>query len=124
MNYVVTAHRPTAVTHALVGSFTAPESLNLITVHTSRLVGAPPSSLACGVGHRSIYCADLSAPDSRAVRTVTPEGLVPMVDASLNGRIAYAELFRPPVRGCLRRRARSPGVRLMAQLLLLFLAGC
>lgn len=30
-NYVVTAHKPTAVTHAVVGNFTSPTDLNLIT---------------------------------------------------------------------------------------------
>ena len=29
-NYVVTAHKPTAVTHAVVGNFTSPSDVNLI----------------------------------------------------------------------------------------------
>ena len=29
-NYVVSAHKPTAVTHSLVGHFTAPQDLNLV----------------------------------------------------------------------------------------------
>ena len=29
-NYVVTAHKPTAVAHSAVGHFTGPEDLNLI----------------------------------------------------------------------------------------------
>ena len=29
-NYVVTAHKPTNVTHSVVGHFTSPEDINLI----------------------------------------------------------------------------------------------
>ncbi|KHN28998.1 DNA damage-binding protein 1, partial [Glycine soja] len=29
-NYVVTAHKPTNVTHSCVGNFTSPQDLNLI----------------------------------------------------------------------------------------------
>jgi DNA damage-binding protein 1 len=30
-NYVVTAHKPTAVTHSVVANFTGPNDINLIT---------------------------------------------------------------------------------------------
>jgi DNA damage-binding protein 1 len=30
-NYVVTAHKPTVVTHAVVANFTSPSDINLIT---------------------------------------------------------------------------------------------
>jgi hypothetical protein len=36
-NYVVTAQRPTAVTHAVVGSFTAPGSVDLVLARATRL---------------------------------------------------------------------------------------
>jgi len=32
-NYVVTAHKPTSVTHSCVGNFTSPQELNLIVAY-------------------------------------------------------------------------------------------
>jgi hypothetical protein len=32
-NYVVTAHKPTGITHAIVGQFTSPDDVNLITAY-------------------------------------------------------------------------------------------
>ncbi|GJP48061.1 hypothetical protein CLOM_g7334 [Closterium sp. NIES-68] len=67
-NYVVTAHKPTAVTHSLVGSFTGSHDMNLIVGKSTRM---------------EIYL-------------LTPQGLQPLVDVPLYGRIATMELFRPP----------------------------
>lgn len=36
-NYVVTAHKPTNVTHSLTGSFTSLEDRNLILIKSTRL---------------------------------------------------------------------------------------
>eukprot|EP00051_Salpingoeca_urceolata_P028390 m.486586 g.486586 ORF g.486586 m.486586 type:complete len:1102 (+) comp24511_c0_seq1:335-3640(+) len=66
--YVVTAHKPTVVTHTAVGHFTSATDLNLIVAK----------------------CTHIEA------HTVTPEGLVPLVDVNIYGRIAVMQLFRPP----------------------------
>ncbi|KAL0321393.1 UNVERIFIED_CONTAM: DNA damage-binding protein 1 [Sesamum radiatum] len=47
-NYVVTAHKPTNVTHSCVGNFTGPQELNLI-IAVSHLFGHAKSPLACGL---------------------------------------------------------------------------
>ncbi|XP_035674429.1 DNA damage-binding protein 1-like isoform X1 [Branchiostoma floridae] len=67
-NYVVTAHKPTAVNACVTGHFTGPEDLNLIIAKNTRL---------------EIYL-------------VTPEGLRPVKEVGCYGRIAVMELFRPP----------------------------
>ncbi|CAH3106628.1 unnamed protein product [Pocillopora meandrina] len=67
-NYVVTAHKPTAVNAAVVGNFTAPDDLNLIIAKNTRL----------------------------EIHVVTPEGLRPHLDIGIYGRISVMELFRPP----------------------------
>uniref|UniRef100_A0A0D9V2C3 DNA damage-binding protein 1 n=1 Tax=Leersia perrieri TaxID=77586 RepID=A0A0D9V2C3_9ORYZ len=66
-NYVVTAHKPTVVTHSCVGNFTAPDHLNLIVSKCTRI---------------EIYL-------------FTRQGIQPMLDAPVYGRIATIELFRP-----------------------------
>ncbi|XP_060203147.1 DNA damage-binding protein 1 isoform X1 [Lycium barbarum] len=71
-NYVVTAHKPTNVTHSCVGNFTAPQELNLIIAKCTRI----------------------------EVHLLTPQGLQciclqPMLDVPIYGRIATLELFRP-----------------------------
>ncbi|PFX32002.1 DNA damage-binding protein 1 [Stylophora pistillata] len=66
-NYVVTAHKPTAVNAAVVGNFTAPDDLNLIIAKNTRL----------------------------EIHVVTPEGLRPHLDIGIYGRISVMELFRP-----------------------------
>lgn len=68
-NYVVTAYKGTAVTGAQRGNFTGPEDINLIQ--------------ACG--------------SSLIVSVVTPEGLKPVANANVYGRISIMELFRPKV---------------------------
>ena len=68
-NYVVTAHKPTAVNAAVVGNFTAADDLNLIIAKNTRL----------------------------EIHVVTPEGLRPHLDIGIYGRISVMELFRPPV---------------------------
>ncbi|XP_017785317.1 PREDICTED: DNA damage-binding protein 1 [Nicrophorus vespilloides] len=66
-HYVVTAHKPTSVTACVTGNFTSPTDLNLIVAKNSRL---------------EIYL-------------VTPEGLRPLKDIGLYGKIAVMKLFRP-----------------------------
>ncbi|GAB2241606.1 hypothetical protein Droror1_Dr00018381 [Drosera rotundifolia] len=66
-NYVVTAHKPTNVTHSCVGNFTSPQELNLIIAKCTRI----------------------------EIHMLTPQGLQPMLDVPLYGRIATLELFRP-----------------------------
>lgn len=67
-NYVVTAHKPTAVNAAVVGNFTAADDLNLIIAKITRL----------------------------EIHVVTPEGLRPHLDIGIYGRVSVMELFRPP----------------------------
>ncbi|CAI9783475.1 unnamed protein product [Fraxinus pennsylvanica] len=66
-NYVVTAHKPTNVTHSCVGNFTGPQELNLITAKCTRI----------------------------EIHLLMPQGLQPMLDLPIYGRIATLELFRP-----------------------------
>jgi len=66
-NYVVTAHKPTAVTACATGNFTSPGDLNLIVARNCRL---------------DIYL-------------VTPEGLRPLKEVGLYGKIAVMKLYRP-----------------------------
>ncbi|XP_055588358.1 DNA damage-binding protein 1 [Uranotaenia lowii] len=66
-NYIVTAQKPTAVTACVTGNFTSTTDLNLIVAKSSRL---------------EIYL-------------VTPEGLRPIKEVGINGRIAVMKLFRP-----------------------------
>ncbi|XP_025085056.1 DNA damage-binding protein 1-like [Pomacea canaliculata] len=66
-NYVVTAHKPTAVNACVTGNFTSPDDLNLIIAKNTRM---------------EIY-------------SVTPEGLRPVKEVGIYGRIAVMELFRP-----------------------------
>ncbi|KAL5229399.1 hypothetical protein ABZP36_028175 [Zizania latifolia] len=66
-NYVVTAHKPTSVTHSCVGNFTSPHQLNLIVAKCTRI----------------------------EIHLLTPQGLQPMVDVPIYGRIATLELLWP-----------------------------
>ncbi|CAN8246204.1 unnamed protein product [Cochlearia groenlandica] len=66
-NYVVTAHKPTSVTHSCVGNFTSSQELNLIVAKCTRI----------------------------EIHLLTPQGLQPMLDVPIYGRIATLELFRP-----------------------------
>ncbi|GMJ12602.1 damaged DNA binding protein 1A [Hibiscus trionum] len=66
-NYVVTAHKPTNVTHSCVGNFTSPQELNLIVAKCTRI----------------------------EIHLLTSQGLQPMLDVPIYGRIATLELFRP-----------------------------
>eukprot|EP00250_Pteridium_aquilinum_P005894 c15914_g1_i1 orf=464-3730(-) len=67
-NYVVTAHKPTNVTHSCVGNFTGAQELNLIIAKCTRI----------------------------EIHLLTPQGLQPMLDVPIYGRIATLELFKPP----------------------------
>eukprot|EP00794_Sanderia_malayensis_P018107 gene18107-19916_t len=66
-NYVVSAQKPTAVNASATGHFTGPNDLNLIVAKNTRL----------------------------EIHLVTPEGLKPMLDIGMHGRIAVMKLFRP-----------------------------
>ncbi|KAK9936890.1 hypothetical protein M0R45_013712 [Rubus argutus] len=66
-NYVVTAHKPTNVTHSCVGNFTGPQELNLIIAKCTRI----------------------------EILLLTPLGLQPVLDVPIYGRIATLKLFRP-----------------------------
>ncbi|XP_037294045.1 DNA damage-binding protein 1 isoform X2 [Manduca sexta] len=67
-HYVVTAQKPTAVTACVTGNFTSPTDLNLLVAKVNRL---------------EMYL-------------VTPEGLRPLKEVGLYGRVAKMRLFRPP----------------------------
>ncbi|PNF36443.1 DNA damage-binding protein 1 [Cryptotermes secundus] len=67
-HYVVTAHKPTAVTACVTGNFTSPSDLNLILAKNTRL---------------EIYL-------------VTPEGLRPIKEVGLYGKVSVMKFFRPP----------------------------
>jgi len=66
-NYAVSAHKPTNVSHSLVGHFTAPDQLNLIISKCTRI----------------------------EVMTIDNEGLHQVLDVPLYGRVATMELWRP-----------------------------
>jgi len=67
-NYVVTANRASAVTECLKANFTRPEDLNLITSKLSRI----------------------------EISVITPEGLKPVQEIGVYGRISKMKAFRPP----------------------------
>lgn len=68
-NYVVTAHKATVVSSSVTGNFTGPDDLNLIQAKGSGLV----------------------------VSLATPEGLKPILDLDVFGRVHCVQLFRPKV---------------------------
>lgn len=68
-NYIVTAHKATAVTATQTGSFTGPDDLNLLQAKGSSLV----------------------------ISQVTAEGLKPVLDVDLFGRIIAMQLLKPQV---------------------------
>ncbi|XP_048462818.1 DNA damage-binding protein 1 isoform X2 [Rhincodon typus] len=70
-NYVVTAQKPTAVNACVTGHFTSADDLNLLIAKNTRL---------------EIY-------------VVTPEGLRPVKEVGMYGKIAVMELFRPKGEG-------------------------
>lgn len=65
--YFVTAHKPTAVNACATGHFTAPGHLNLVVAKNSRI----------------------------EIFLVSPEGLRPMKEIGIHGKIAVMKLFRP-----------------------------
>lgn len=67
-NYVVTASRASAVNQCLTGNFTGPEDINLITAKLSRI----------------------------EISKVTADGLKPIREIGVFGRIEALQLFRPP----------------------------
>eukprot|EP01094_Clydonella_sp_ATCC50884_P028366 TRINITY_DN848_c0_g1_i1.p1 TRINITY_DN848_c0_g1~~TRINITY_DN848_c0_g1_i1.p1 ORF type:complete len:1089 (-),score=323.39 TRINITY_DN848_c0_g1_i1:272-3538(-) len=66
-NYVVSAHKPTAVSHALTCAFTGTTHRNLVVAKGTRL----------------------------EVHTLTPDGLAPLADLNLYGRVSSLLAFRP-----------------------------
>ena len=69
-SYVVKSSKPTCVSHAVVGAFTAPGARDLIVAKTTRL----------------------------ELFSVEEDGLAPEFEAPLYGRIAAMELYRLEVR--------------------------
>lgn len=67
-NYVVTAHKPTGVSACATGNFTSPDDINLILAKNTRI---------------EIY-------------VVSPEGLRPVKEIGIYGRISIMKLFRTP----------------------------
>ncbi|XP_054261134.1 DNA damage-binding protein 1 [Macrosteles quadrilineatus] len=66
-HYVVTAHKPTAVTACVTGNFTSTSDLNLILAKNTRI----------------------------EIHLVTPEGLRPLKEIGLHGKVAVMKFFRP-----------------------------
>jgi DNA damage-binding protein 1 len=82
-NYVVTAHRPTAVPCAVTGNFTSPNELNLI--------------LRFSTAIRTL--ADSFSKSTRIeIHRITAMGLELVADVPIYGRVAVMELVRLPVR--------------------------
>eukprot|EP00736_Rhodelphis_marinus_P012711 Rmarinus@m.8546 len=67
-NYVVSAQKPTVVTHTAVGNFTRPDELNLLVGRCTRI---------------GLY-------------RITSNGLEVIYDVGIYGRISVMKLFRPP----------------------------
>ena len=67
-NYVVTAQKPTCVSHSLAGNFTSPTDRNLI------------------IGKCTLI----------EIHKITEEGVQPVLELPIYGRIACMEIFRPP----------------------------
>lgn len=68
-NYVVTAQKATGVSLSVSGHFTGPQDVNLIVAKCNRI----------------------------EVHVVTPEGLRPLLDVGIYGRVTVMEIFRPEV---------------------------
>tara|TARA_Y100000780_G_scaffold230013_1_gene251127 strand:- start:1031 stop:1315 length:285 start_codon:yes stop_codon:yes gene_type:complete len=77
-SYVVTSSKPTSVSNAVVGSFTAPGARDLIVAKTSRL----------------------------ELFSIEADGLSPLFEVQVYGRISSMETFRPAVSAA---RARLAG---------------
>ena len=84
-NYVVTAHKPTAVSHAITCSFSCPDPASGEAATSS--ASEPRRDLVLAKGSRL------------ELHTLTPDGLKPFVDVTLYGRISALAPFRPKVRG-------------------------
>ncbi|KAE8706609.1 DNA damage-binding protein 1 [Hibiscus syriacus] len=103
-NYVVTAHKPTNVTHSCVGNFTSPQELNLIVAYAFfplKLLFPRPNflalALAFGFVSVSPFYDNIKARKCTRIEIhlLTSQGLQPMLDVPIYGRIATLELFRP-----------------------------
>lgn len=66
--YVVTAQKPTCVSHSLAGNFTSPNDRNLI------------------IGKCTLI----------EIHKITEEGVQPILEVPIYGRIASMEMFKPP----------------------------
>ena len=69
-SYVVTAHKPTVVTHAVTANFTSPIEHNLVLAKNTRL----------------------------EIHLLSSDGLQALYDLSVFGRISTLQIFRPKVR--------------------------
>ncbi|TRY64004.1 hypothetical protein TCAL_00788 [Tigriopus californicus] len=67
-NYFVHAHPPTAVTACVTGNFTSPDDLNLVLAKNHQI----------------------------EILVVTPEGLRPIKNFAINGKVDVMKFFRPP----------------------------
>eukprot|EP00953_Heterococcus_sp_UTEX-ZZ885_P038282 19653-Heterococcus_DN1.PRE.1 len=99
LNYVVTAHRPTAVTHSLVAKFTGPQDVNLILAKGNRLVINMVSNILLAQLHALLRLNPCPLECEQSAQTamhVGEEGLVGVHDVPLYGKIACLESYRPP----------------------------
>lgn len=85
-NYVSTAHKPTSVTHTLTGNFTSPTDKNLIVRYDNFVISNSAFFLPC-----ASKCTRIE------IHLLTPDGISPLLDVGIYGRIATMELFRPQV---------------------------
>lgn len=86
-NYVVTAHKPTNVTHSCVGYFTNPQELNLIIAYPP-----PPNSLPVLVFERlralfSVCSISLSSENAECLNTSTYFGEWLNLDCIFRSRV-------------------------------------
>ena len=103
-NYVVTAHKPTAVTACATGKtfFWNFHGLNLPTPYDTCMTGINDIFTAsCFVTGNFTSPGDLNLIVARNCRLdiylVTPEGLRPLKEVGLYGKIAVMKLYRPSV---------------------------
>lgn len=74
-NYVVSAHKPTAVRHSVVGNFTSASDLNLIIRYRHAAFVACASSLPAWTYTDAAHGTLCSKVTRLEIYTLTPEGL-------------------------------------------------
>lgn len=86
-NYLVTAHKASIVTHTATGNFTGPNDNNLIIGSLAQLHVL------------LLLTSNIRFSDRRCTRVeihqMGEEGLLPVLDVPVNGRISSLKLFRP-----------------------------